>query len=114
MKTLKQAAMQFLANTRQNRCMTLSYRDAVDGLSIDDRNEITRCFHKRDDKSTVAALKSLISEIETMQCYEYIVILHNGNGYDVRTVFESELEALHNFRSYVMDGKKVSLTVERR
>ncbi|ENR0271408.1 hypothetical protein [Escherichia coli] len=110
MKTLKQAAMQFLANVRQNRCTKLSYRDAIDGLSIDDKNEITRCTHK-DSRATIAALRHLISEIESIESHEYIVILHNGNGYDVRTVFKSEEEALMQFRRYVMNNKKVSLTI---
>lgn len=114
MKTLKQAAMQFLSNTHQNHCMTLSYRDAVDGLSIDDKNEITRCFHKSDSRTTIAALEALVFKIETVECLEYVLILHNSNGYDVRTVFRSEIEVLKEFRSYVMNGRKVSLTIERR
>lgn len=107
MKTLKSAAMQFLSDVRSNRCMILSYRDAIEGLGLNQQNRITRCYHKRDSRQTIAELTELISSL-----LEYVVILHSRDGYDVRTVFNHEDDALILFRDYVMNGKKVSLFVE--
>jgi len=111
-KSLKSAAMQFLSDIRGNRCMILSYRDAIDGLNFDDANRITRCYYRRDSRTTIRLLLELIDDLESISGLEYIVILHLNNGEDVRTAYKSEVEALAQFRAYILDGKKISLSVE--
>lgn len=111
LKSLKSAAMQFLSDVRGNRCMILSYRDAIDGLSFDDANRITRCYYRRDTRTTTRLLLDLIDNLESISGLEYIITLHVNNGEDVKISYKSEVEALKEFRNYILDGKKASLSV---
>jgi hypothetical protein len=107
MKTLKSAATQFLGDVLDNRCLKRSYSDAIEGLGIHAKTRITHCYHLTDSKNTAWALKELVESLN-----EYVVTLHFC-GHDVRTVYRGdEAEALKLFRSYVLRGKKASLTVE--
>lgn len=43
MKTLKQAAMQFASDLRNNRCFKAAYNDALLELDREDLNAIVQC-----------------------------------------------------------------------
>ncbi|WP_387691480.1 hypothetical protein [Photorhabdus sp. RM71S] len=109
MKTLKYAAIQFLSDIQVNRCLKLSYYDAVEGLSNYGRNMITFCYVLRDSRATAGYLMDLISSL-----LEYVIILHIEEGNDVRTVFKANHQdkALALFHSYIFSGKKASITAE--
>lgn len=103
--------MQFLADIHSNRCLKMSYRDAIEGLSLNDQNQITLCCVMRNSRATAGNLVELVSGM-----LEYVVILHVKDGNDVRTVYcgksNSQSDAIMLFKSYILLGKKASITVE--
>ncbi|EGO5613987.1 TPA: hypothetical protein ACPD5P_005294 [Escherichia coli] len=64
MKTLKQAAMQFASDLRNNRCFKAAYNDALLELDREDLNAIVQCTFLFEPKRTLAELDKLIKKIE--------------------------------------------------
>ncbi|HDV3437019.1 TPA: hypothetical protein RH129_004003, partial [Escherichia coli] len=56
MKTLKQAAMQFASDLRNNRCFKAAYNDALLELDREDLNAIVQCTFLFEPKRTLAEL----------------------------------------------------------
>ena len=112
MKTLKQAAMQFASDLRNNRCFKAAYNDALLELDREDLNAIVQCTFLFEPKRTLAELDKLIKKIEVEEEYEFCVSLDKGKGlYEVRT-FKSEREALDAYRILTLYGYTV--TIEKK
>lgn len=112
MKTLKQAAMQFASDLRNNRCFKAAYNDALLELDREDLNAIVQCTFLFEPKRTLAELDKLIKKIEVEEDYEFCVSLDKGNGlHEVRT-FKSEREALDAYRILTLYGYTV--TIEKK
>ncbi|ENX5078951.1 hypothetical protein ACFPNG_004602 [Salmonella enterica] len=108
MKTLKQAAMQFASDLRNNRCFKAAYNDALLELDREDLNAIVQCTFLFEPKRTLAELDKLIKNIEVEEDYEFCVSLDKGNGlHEVRT-FKSEREALDAYRILTLYGYTVT------
>lgn len=81
MKTLKQAAMQFASDLRNNRCFKAAYNDALLELDREDLNAIVQCTFLFEPKRTLAELDKLIKKIEVEEDYEFCVSLDKGMDY---------------------------------
>ncbi|HEB0918908.1 TPA: hypothetical protein RY299_004613 [Enterobacter cloacae] len=109
MKTLKQAAMQFASDLRNNRCFKAAYNDALLELDREAITGIVHCTFLLDSKRTLNELDNLIKKIEAEEKYKFIVSLDKGNGQKEIRTFKSEREALDAYRILTLYGFKVSL-----
>ncbi|EEU4485214.1 TPA: hypothetical protein IRP92_005151 [Escherichia coli] len=112
MKTLKQAAMQFASDLRNNRCFKTAYNDALLELDREDLNAIVQCTFLLDPKRTLTELDKLIKKIEAEENYEFCVSLDKGNGFQEVRTFKSEREALDAYRILTLYGYAV--TIEKK
>lgn len=112
MKTLKQAAMQFASDLRNNRCFKAAYNDALLELDREAITAIVHCTFLRDSKRTLNELDKLIKKIEGEEKYVFCVSLDKGNGQQEIRKFKSECEALDAYRILTLYGYTV--TVEKK
>ncbi|BDO63429.1 hypothetical protein PDN92_08195 [Escherichia coli] len=109
MKTLKQAAMQFASDLRNNRCFKAAYNDALLDLDREDLNAIVQCTYLLEPKRTLTELDKLIKKIEAEENYEFCVFLDKGNGLQDVRIFKSEREALDAYRILTLYGFAATL-----
>ncbi|WP_158782812.1 hypothetical protein [Pantoea sp. BAV 3049] len=112
MKTLKQAAMQFASDLRNNRCFKAAYNDALLELDREAITAIMHCTFLRDSKRTLSELDKLIKYIEEEEKYVFSVSLDKGNEQQEIRTFKSEREALDAYRILTLYGYRV--TVEKK
>lgn len=107
-KTLKQAVAQLILDIESNRCIRLSYREAINGLCDSAQNRITRCIRTRDTRQTLSSLHELAETLlDTI-----IVVEFEGGQTRLNYGGRSAEEVIAMLKELHLEGHRAWLEIE--
>lgn len=95
-KSFKQAVTTLIDDVKNNRCMALAVRDAINGLRLQDTNALMVCIHRHNSRATYQNLIQLLNSIVE------VVVIADEDGKEIRlncgTDGEHAIETLKSFK----------------